>query len=165
MKKTWIALALILCITGQIVALSLFHQVNATEFSHNNAVVTVSKWNYVEATVTLTVSPSSNANVEIVFPDGQTVNLTGPNGSGTRTSTFTQTFSFPRTGDLIGNIGVGSGEISLSPENPLSLVINTDVSDIENYQSPISHISNVDTIVFIIYGDAFVSVDCYGVAL
>jgi hypothetical protein len=165
MKRTWIALALILCIAGQLVALSLFHQVDATDFSHSNAVITISKWNYVEAAVTLTVSPSSGSNVEIVFPDGKTVNLTGSNSSGSKAQTFTQRFSFPRTGDLIGSVGAGSGEISLSQDNPLSLVINTDVSEAENYRSPLSRISNVDTLVFIIYGDAFVSVNCYGVAL
>ncbi|XHH08895.1 MAG: hypothetical protein ACFCUE_15225 [Candidatus Bathyarchaeia archaeon] len=165
MKKTWITLALILCITSQIIALSLFHQVNATEFSGNNAVVTVSKLNYVEAIVKLTVSPSPGSNVEIVFPNGQTVNLTRPISYGSNSQTFTQMFSFPRTGDLTGNIGTSSGEISLSTDNPLSLVINTNMSDVENYRSPLSHTSNVDTLVFIIYGDAFVSVDCYGVAL
>jgi hypothetical protein len=165
MKRTWLALVLVLCIAGQLVALSLFHQVNATDFSHSNAVITVSKWNYVEAAVTLTVSPSPGSNVEIVFPDGKTFNLTGTALPGSKSEPFTERFSFPRTGDLIGNAGASSGEISLSQDNPLSLVIDTDVSEVENYQSPLSHISNVDTLVFVVYGDAFVSVDCYGVAL
>jgi hypothetical protein len=165
MKKTWIALALVLCIAGQVVALSLFHQVDATEFSNNNAVVTVSKWKYVEATVTLTVTPSPGSSVEIVFPDGQTVNLTGSNIAGSNARSFTQRFSFPRTGELFGNYGIGSGEIYLSQDNPLSLVINTDVDNVEQYALPIVHISNVDTLVFIVYGEAYVSVSCYGVAL
>jgi hypothetical protein len=67
MKKTWIALALVLCISVQVVALSLFHQVDATEFSNNNAVVTVSKWKYVEATVTLTVTPSPGVMLKLFF--------------------------------------------------------------------------------------------------
>ena len=166
MKKTWIALALILCISGQIVALSLFHQVNATEFSHSNAVITISKWNYVEASVTLTVSPSPGSNVKIVFPDGQTFNITGPTSASSKSQTFTQKFSFPKTDDLMASsLWAGGEEIFLSQDNPLNLAINTDISNVENYRSPLAHISNVDTLVFIIYGDAFVSVDCYGVAL
>lgn len=165
MKRTWIAISLILCITGQIAALSLFHQVNASEFSNNNAVVVVNKWNYVEASITLTVTPVTERDVKIVFPDGQIVNLTGSNGSSSRSESFTRQFSFPRTGYFAGSTGASSGDISLSQDNPLSLLIKADLSEVENYRPPLSHVQNVDTLVFIIYGEALVSVSGFGVAL
>jgi hypothetical protein len=171
MKKMWIVLALILIIAGQLIVLSSFHDVDSSGVTETNMVITVAKLNYVDARVTITVHakpPVGNGttNVEIVCPDGTTVNLTSTNWEAPQT--YTKTYSFPRTGDNFGSsadhFSTGNQSITVSQENPLVIAINSDVGDPQSYR-----LSYSDQVMqfssFIIFGAAAVSVSGYGVAL
>ena len=168
MNKIWIVLALILVIAGQVLVLSFFHEVDDYGFAANNAVITVAKWNYVDASVTLSIQPmvdNGTSNVEIVLSNGTIFNLTSSYGS--MPKTFTQIFHFPRTGDFLANAAAGNEPLSLSQDKPLTVAISPDVSNVQDYISslPLSNVQNVEIFNFIVYGEAQISVSCYGVAL
>jgi hypothetical protein len=171
MKKTWIALVLILIIAAQLIVLSSFHEADSSGISETNTVITVAKLNYVNAKVTITVhamSPSGNgtANIMIVCPDGTTTNLTSANWEAPQT--YTKTYNFPRTGDNFGSsaasFSIGNNSISVSQDEPLTFYVNCNVDDPQSYRLSYSdEIMQISS--FIIYGAAAVSVNGYGVAL
>ncbi len=173
MNKTWIALALILIIAGQLIVLSSFHEVSCGGFSGTNTAITIAKLNYVNARVTITVTatpPTSDTNgttdVKIICPDGNIINLTSSNWDTPKT--FTKTFSFPRTGDnggySAGDLTVCNRTISVSQEEPLAISVDYGLSDPQNYQLSYSD-QVMQVFTFLIYGAASVSVSGYGVAL
>lgn len=172
MKTTWIALALVLVVAGQLIVLSSFHEVNEQQgFSNSNAVITIAKLNYVDARVTITILPvpttgstNGTSNVEIVFPDGTTLNLTSP------LQVYSKTFSFPRTGYELGNteegVSAGNNSVSLSQDAPLVVSFKFNVNDPQSYVLPSKPDSTVQISTFMIYGAATVAVSgYYGVAL
>lgn len=172
MNKTVIVLALILIIAGQLIVLSSFHEVSSEGTSETNAVITVAKLNYVDARVTIAIAPmpptsSTNGatNVEIVFPNGTTLNLASSNWGAPKA--YTKTFSFPRTGDAIGITGAdsssGYNSISLTSKQPLTITTHFNVNDTQNY---VLHSNeNFDVYTFIIYGQAEISISGYGMGL
>jgi hypothetical protein len=171
MKTTWIALALVLIVAGQLIVLSSFHEVNEQQgFSNSNAVITIAKLNYVDARVTITILPmpttgSTNEScVEIVFPDGTTLNLTSA------WKVYTKTFGFPRTGDSFGNYGGGvsngNNSVLLSQDEPLVVSVKFNVNDPQSYVLPSEPEQTMQISTFMIYGAATISVSgYYGVAL
>lgn len=171
MNKTWIALALILMIAGQLIVLSSFHKVDGSGSSETNAVITVAKLSYVDARVTLSIFPmvsNGTSTVEIIFPNGTTINLTTTNGA--LPEIYTETFSFPRTGDSLGltgeQLGNGLVSVSLSQDEPLTITTFFDVNDTNSYDlSRLSYSGNIDLYTFVIYGRAEISISGYGVAL
>jgi hypothetical protein len=169
MKKTVLVLALILIIAGQLTVLAAFHTANAEGTSETNAVITVTKMSYVNARITLTILPLVNndaENVEIVFPNGTSVNLT-TSTEGKPPQVYTETFIFSRTGDSLGltggGIGSGYNSVSLTSKQPLAVTTNFDVNNTQNYRMHSSE--NIDAYTFIINGGARISVNGYGVGL
>lgn len=169
MNKSLIVLVLILVIAGQLIVLSSFHEVDDSEIVVNNAVLTVAKWNFVDATLTLSVSPltfnGTRTTVELVDPNGTSINLTAT--SDQVTQTFTQRFSFPKTGDFFSSEAVNNGKITLSPDKPLAILLSEDVGNVQEYISSmsLSDYPNVNEYTFIIYGSAQVSFSGCGVTL
>jgi len=160
MSKAWIIFGLILLILAQLIALSLFHDVDQNGFSVNNSVITVAKWNYVDASVTISIFPmveNGTANATLILPNGTSVNLTTP-------VWFTQRFNFPRSGDFIGSEAV-SGPVPLSQDEPLNVVINSEVADVPSYIASLSSsgFNNIDFLNFIVYGETQILVSAYGV--
>jgi hypothetical protein len=170
MKTTWIALALVLVVAGQLIVLSSFHEINGQQgFSESNAVITVAKLSYVNARITLSVFPMVNngtSNVEIIFPNGSSTNLTSTNGA--TPSVYTKTFSLPRTGDNFGNEGGdmsgGNNSISLSQDTPFVFSLKLDVNDPQSYFLTHS-VQDMQVSTYIVYGRASISISGYGVAL
>lgn len=169
MNKTWIVLALILVIAGQLVILSSFHEVKAEGYSEINAVITVAKMNYVDARITLSILPlgSNDASgVKIIFPNGTGVNLTTSNG-GKPPEIYTNTFSLSRTGDTLGFTGAdtssGYNSVSLTSKQPLAITTHFDVNNTQNYL--LHSNENFDVYTFIIYGQAEISISGYGMGL
>ncbi len=163
MNKAWIVFGLILIISAEWVALSLFHDVEQNGYSFNNAVIAVAKWNYVDASVTISITPTVRngiANATLLLPNGTLVSLTSASG-------FSQRFNFPRTGDFPGN-GATSGPVPLSQDQPLNIVVTSEVSDVQSYLSSLSAgqtLPPVDHLNFVVYGAAQIFVSAYGVAL
>jgi hypothetical protein len=171
MKKTWIALALVLVVAGQLIVLSSFHEVNEQQgFSNTNAVITIAKLNYVDARVTITIVPmpstdstNGTSGVEIVFPDGSTLNLTS-------LQVYSKTFSFPRTGYNFGNyeegVSAGNNSVFLSQDEPFVVSAKYNVNDPQSYILPSKPAQAIRISTFMIYGAATISVSgYYGVAL
>ncbi len=165
-------LALILIIAGQLIVLSAFHEAHGEAWSETNAVITVAKLNYLDAKITLTVTPTPTSNingttnVKIIFPDGTTENITSANWEVAKP--YTKTFSLPKTasnfGYSSGSYSAANKSIAVSQEEPLVVAVEYNVGDPQSYR--ISHNSQVmEVSTFIIYGSAMVSVRGYGVGL
>ena len=169
MKKAWIVFALILIIAGQLVALSLFHEVDTNGFSPNNAVITVAKWNYVDAYVTLEIMPmvrNGSSNVEVILANGTSFNLTSTNGA--MPELYTQRFSYPRTGQIYGNEELQAPQFSLSTDKPFAITVASNVTDVSGYISSVAAMAksqNIDVYSFVVYGEAAISVNGYGVTV
>jgi hypothetical protein len=173
MNKSLIVLVLILVIAGQLIVLSSFHGVDNSDEVIGNAVLTVAKWNYVDASFTLSVSPiicNGTNTVEIIYPNGSSINLTAT--SGHVTQTFTQRFSFQKTGDFNNpNLVFNNGKISLTQNKPLDILFSSDVGNVQTYiSSVLASTASIygyplDVFTFIIYGYAQVSYSGYGVTL
>ncbi len=170
MNRTWLVLALILVIAGQLIVLSSFHEVNGQQgFSESNAIITVAKLSYVNARITLSVFPmvsNGTSNVEIIFPNGSSLNLTSTNGA--TPSVYTKTFSLPRTGDDFGNEGGsmsgGNNSISVTQDKPFDIFLKFDVDDPQSYFLTHS-VQDMQVSTYIVYGRALISISGYGVAL
>jgi hypothetical protein len=164
MKKIWIVFVLVLVISSQLLVMSLFRQVDDNGFTTNNSVITIAKWNYVDASVTITIVPmveNGAINASVTLPNGTTINLTSY-------YPFRERFNFPRTGDFIGNEAL-SGPFSISQDKPVAVLITPNVGNAQDYISSLDTIKQqnpgVDLLNFIVYGQAQVSVSVYGVIL
>lgn len=174
MNKSLIVLALILIIAAQLIVLSSFYAVDSTnDVVLGNAVLTVAKWNYVDASFTLSVTPliiNGTNTVEIICPNGSSINLTATSNSATQV--FTQRFSFQKTGDFNNpNLTFDNGKISLTQNKPLDILFSSDVGNVQTYISSVSASTApiygypLNVFIFIIYGNAQVSCSGYGVTL
>jgi hypothetical protein len=171
MKTTWIALALILVVACQLIVLSSFHEINGQQgFSESNAIITVAKLSYVNARITLSVFPmvsNGTSNVEIIFPNGSSLNLTSTNGA--TPGIYTKTFSLPRTGydfgvQSGGGMYGGNNSVSLTQDNPFVISLKFDVDDPQSYFLTHS-VQDMQVSTYIVYGRASISISGYGVAL
>jgi len=164
MKKAWIVFLLVLLISTQFAALSLFHEVDRAGFATGVSVITIAKFDYVDASLELSVSP-------VVAENGSTtsVNLTMPNGTNisVKTSPYSVTILLPRTGDFFGNGGV-SGPVAVSESDPMNVSISQNVGDVAQYEASMNasaSILQIQSYFVVVYGDASVLVDGFGVAL
>lgn len=158
MRRSWIILLLVLVISVQLVALSSFHDVEVDGFANGNSVMVVAKWNYVQGSVHVTVTPMGP--VELVFSDGSSLNIS---------SQYSFTIQLPRTGDVSGN-GAISGPLALSQEQPLNLILAQNVGIVANYVNSIKQnetISQIpiDLTVVAVYGEAEVVASAFGIGL
>jgi hypothetical protein len=159
MQKGWLILLLVVVISGQLVVLSSFHDVEANGFVLGNSVIAVAKWDYVQGSLHVTVTPSAGQ-VELTFPDGTNMNIS---------STYSFTLQLPRTGDTAGN-GAISGPVALSEDQPLNVVVSQNVGDVPSYldnlkggesTSPIP----IDFYSIVVQGEAEITASGFGIAL
>ena len=163
MRKGWLVFFLVLVISGQLLVLSAFHDVEANGFVIGNSVIGVSKWNYDQGSVHVSITPivqNTTGHVELVFPNGTSIVVS---------SQYSFNLQLPRTGDVLGN-GAISGPLALSQSQPLNVIISQNVGNITdqfNYLRGISSSSllPIDLYLFAVYGEAQVSVSGYGIAL
>lgn len=166
LKKAWVVFLLVLIICVQLVVLSSFHDVEANGLVTGNSVVVVAKWNYVQGSVHLSIMPiiqdNGTGHAELVLPNGTSIDLVS---SFANSSPYSFTLQLPRTGDFFGNGGV-NGTIALSQSQPLDATISQNVGNVNDYVDSISGITpSVDVYVFVVYGQAQVSVSGYGIGL
>ncbi len=169
MRKAWIVFVIVLVICAQILALSLFHQVDAEGTAIGSSVIVIAKWNYVSASVQVSIIPlalnGSVGPVRVVLPNGTTRIVT--------TSPYYARFQLPRTGEAFGvNGGIG-GPVPLSSQVPLNANVTQNVQDVARYvsslQAEMGQAGSMGGLeaqlyVIIVYGAAQVSVSGYGVA-
>lgn len=141
------------------VVLSSFHDVEADGFVFGNSVVAVAKWNYVQGSLHVTVTPSGGQ-VELTFPDGTNMNIS---------STYSFTLQLPRTGDIGGN-GAISGPLALSEDQPVNVVVSQNVGDVPSYLSTLKEgestsLVPIDFYVVVVRGVAEVTASGFGIAL
>jgi hypothetical protein len=165
MRKGWLIFLLVLVISGQLVVLSSFHDVEIDGFATGNTVIGIAKWNYVQGVVRVSITPmapSSNgtSNVVMVLPNGT---------SRTFGSTYSFILQLPRTGDSLGN-GAISGLLALSESQPLNVTVFQNVGNVPDYVNYLKGSSSnsllpVDVYTIVIYGQADVLVSGYGIGL
>lgn len=141
------------------VVLSSFHDVEADGFVFGNSVVAVAKWNYVQGSLHVTVTPSGGQ-VELTFPDGTNMNIS---------STYSFTLQLPRTGDIGGN-GAISGPLALSEDQPVNVVVSQNVGDVPSYLNTLKEgestsLVPIDFYVVVVRGVAEVTASGFGIAL
>ena len=167
MKKAWMIFLLVLIISAQFFVLSSFHEVDAGGFTYNVSVITIAKFDYVGASFVLTVSPGISAlngsvtAVSLLMPNGTHVSV--------RTSPYSFTLVLHRSGDFWGNGGV-SGPAGVSESNPMNVSISANVSNATQYEASMgtaasSTLPGLQYYFVVVYGDASVSVNGFGVAL
>ncbi len=169
MKKAWIIFILILIISTQFLAFSLFHEVDVEGTATGSSVIAIARWNYVGASVHISILPLSvNGSVgpiRLVLPNGTTREVTA--------SSYSLRVQLPRTGGSFGTNGAISGPLALSQRYPLNVTISQNVQNVIDYVSSLQsseHIQgsqgglDAQLYVLIIYGDAQVTVSGYGVA-
>ena len=109
---------------------------------------------------------NGTSNVEIIFPNGSSLNLTSTNGA--TPSIYTKTFSLPRTGDDFGDQGGGmyggNNSISLTQDKPFVISLKFDVDDTQSYFLTHS-VQDMQVFTYIVYGRASISISGYGAAL
>jgi hypothetical protein len=168
MRKAWIGFALVLIICAQITVMSLFHEVDVGGTVLGTSVIAIAKWNYVGASVQLTISPlavnGSTGPVKVVFPNGTVRTIT--------TSPYHASFELPRTGEALGVNGATSGPVPLSTQLPLNVNVTQNVQDVPRYISFLQSEKGLpgsmggleaQIYVIIVYGAAQVEVSGYGV--
>lgn len=177
MNKSLIVLVLILIIAAQLTVLYSFHEVdNATAEVSGNAVLTLVKWNYVDASLTISFRPmylnaSAADFLEIICPNGSSINLTATSPN-PLSQTFTERFSFQKTGDFNNpNLTFDNGKLSLGPNQPLDMLFNSDVGNVQTYISQVSAQTTpnygypLDIYTFVFYGCAQVMYSGCGVTI
>ncbi len=163
MRRGWLILLLVIVISAQLLVLSSFHDVEVNGITTGNSVIAVSKWNYVQGSVYVSIMPiiqNGTGQVRMVFPNGTSIVIT---------SQYSFVFQLPRTGDVFGN-GAISGPLALSQNQPLNAAVSQNVGNVADYVSYLRGVSSssllpIDLYVFQVYGDAQVSVSGYGIAL
>lgn len=169
MRRAWVILLLILIISTQLALLSAFHDVEVDGFATGNTVIAVAKWNYVQGSVRISITPQLLSNgttqAEVVFPNGTSVHLSYPSPG----QSFSFVYQLPKTGDCLCS-GYTSGPQSLSPSQPLNVTISQNVSDVPGDLNFLKAVTNsiqpaIDTYAFVVYGDAQVYVSGYVLAV
>jgi hypothetical protein len=146
--------------------LSSFHDVETSGIAIGNSVVAAAKWNYVEGVVRVSITPliapNGTSHVKVMLPNGTSVNLLTPRE-------YTFTVHLPRTGDVFGN-GAISGPYALTESQPLNVTLSQNVGDITSFVGAMegatkNSILPIDLYVFVIYGEAQVSITGFGMGL
>lgn len=169
MRRAWLVLLLLLVISTQLALLSAFHDVEVDGFATGNSVIAVAKWDYVQGSVRISITPellpNGTAQAEVVFPNGTNVRISYPSPG----QSYTFVYLLPRTGDCLCS-GYVAGPASLSPSQPLNVTITQNVSDVSGELNFMTAVTNsiqpaVDTYAFVVYGDAQVYVTGYVLAI
>jgi hypothetical protein len=169
MRRAWLIFLLVLIISAQLALLSAFHDVEVDGFATGNSVLVIGKWEYVQGSVYVTITPQPllNGTVQavVVFPNGTRVDLSYPSPG----QSYSFIYRLPRTGDCLCS-GYTSGPFSLSPSRPLNVTITQNVSDVPGYLGLVSSVGAgmqpaIDTFAFVVYGDAQVYVSGYVLAI
>ena len=169
MRRAWLILLLILVISTQLALLSAFHDVEVDGFASGNTVIAVAKWDYVQGSVRISVTPqllpNGTTQAEVVFPNGTSVHISYP----TPGQSYTFVYQLPKTGDCFCS-GYTSGPMSLSPSQPLNVTISQNVSDVPGDLNFLNAVTSsiqpaIDTYAFVVYGEAQVYVSGYVLAI
>jgi len=166
-RKGWLIFALVLIVAVELAALSSFHYVAGYGYAYGGTVVVVAKWDYVQAWVRVLITPVGGigaANVEVILPNGTSVNLSA--SPPTSVEAYTFTLKLPRTGDFLGSEAI-AGPFTLSPTHPLNFTVENNVGNVTDALDALKAAASprVDIYFIVIYGDAQVYVEGYGVAL
>ena len=158
MRKAWVVFGLVLLISIQLSALSLFHGVTAYGVTYGDSEVHIVKFDYVAASVQVTISNDKQ---------GGSLAITLPNGTRVQTSsTYVVSLSLPRTGDFGGNGGMAlSNSVSVDRSSPIVAWVDANVTSPtgSGYGGPIG--SNLDVTTILVTGDGSVYITGYGVAV
>jgi hypothetical protein len=158
-----------LVISTQLALLSAFHDVEEDGFATGNTVIAVAKWDYVQGSVRISITPqllpNGTTQAEVVFPNGTSVHISYSSPG----QAYTFVFELPRTGDCFCS-GYTSGPLSLSPSQPLNVTIAQNVSDVPGDLNFLSAVTSsfqpaIDTYAFVVYGEAQVYVTGYVFAI
>ena len=169
MRRAWLIFLLILVISTQLAIISAFHDVEVDGFATGNTVLVVSKWDYAQGSVHVTITPgllpNGTARAEVVFPNGTTADLSYPSPG----QPYSFTYKLPRTGDCLCS-GYAAGPVTLSPSQPINVTIAQNVSDVPGYLNVVKSVGGgtqpaIDTYAFVVYGSAEVYVSGYVVAI
>lgn len=165
MKKGWIIIILLLIMSAQFLVFSSFHEVDTAGYTTNASVITIAKWNYINARMEVEISPGINALNFSVVP----ITLILPNGTDivVNDRSFSFGISLQRSGDFLGSSTI-NGPINLSQSQPMDVLIMRNVTNVAAYEQTLEGAYGggyVQLYFLVIYGDASINVDGYGVAL
>jgi len=158
MNKAWVVFGLVLLLGIQVTVLSSFHEVYADGPAYGTTEVCIVKWNYVQASARVAIGGPGS--VSVTLPNGTDIAINA-------TTNYSFTLNLPRTGAFSGETGLGVGSIELNESSPITVSIDANITSVpfSNSCSEIVGVQYVDVAVITVVGDAFVSVDVYGVGL
>jgi hypothetical protein len=164
MNKAWIIFLLVLIISAQFVALSLFHEVDTEGSAYGVTVVSIAKWNYVGASFELSFSTG------MIAQNGSVAPLTMLFPNGTRVTVASQSYSatllLPRAGDFVGESAI-SGPVAISESDPMNVTIAADVGNATSYEATLRSEMNIPDLQLyfvVVYGQADILVNGFGFA-
>lgn len=157
-RKGWIIFILVVLIASQLAIFPTFHEVNVSGMTVGTSAVSILKYNYVSATIHVSIGLVQNNSVIIpvflTFYNGTTIQLT---------SDLSFTLKLSGTGNFLGN---GAKLVyDITPQHPLYAFIVNNITSVKEYFSflPTSvQGNNVDVYAFAINGSCLVSLSAYG---
>jgi hypothetical protein len=170
MKKSWLLLALILIVAGEVAVLSSFHSINADNVSANtwtsdSTVVVISKADYAYLRVEIEITPpvpTGQSQTMLIFPNGTQIEIPP-------VEHYSFSVILPSSGFSPGSFTFQTEGINISDNHPVDVEFLSNSTLFQSFYSTIDWTapgySRISVYWFIVQGNALVRIQGHGVGL